>query len=398
MRIRMVHPITRRKFLCHLGRCAFLCTSSTILPWSFESSPVQAVSLKKGALGRKLSPYFTPLDDQIIRCDLCPHLCEVPSGERGLCRVRENIRGQYYSLVYGNPCAIQVDPIEKKPFYHVLPTTRSFSIATAGCNFDCKFCQNWEISQARPEETYNFKLSPEEAVQQALRYGCRSIASTYVEPTVFIEYMLEMGRLTRAHPLLKVMHSNGYINQTPLNNLCDVLDAACIDLKGFSEDFYRSMTDGSLQPVLNTLKQLKSRGIHTEIVNLIIPGKNDAMNQVRAMCRWIREELGHEVPLHFSRFYPLYKLKSIPPTPVDTLEMACKVAAEEGLHFVYIGNVAEHPNGHTYCPKCKKMLIRRIGYNVKVLGFKDGQCEYCGASIPGIWKITDHIKSSSDSI
>ena len=322
----------------------------------------------------------------MILCELCPHSCEVGPGERGLCEVRENINGQYYSLVYANPCAIHIDPIEKKPLYHVLPASRAFSLATAGCNFDCKFCQNWEIAQARPDDTYNYRLPPDQVISSALQYKSQVIASTYVEPVIFIEYMLEIGRLAKSQPLLKVMHSNGFINEKPLEDLCDVLDAACIDLKGFTEDYYQTMTGGSLEPVLNTLKVLKTRRVHTEIVNLIVPGKNDDMKQVRAMCQWIYKELGPDIPLHFIRFYPRYKLKSIPPTPVSTLEKARGVAIDEGLHFVYVGNVPEHPGGHTYCPHCKKMLIRRIGYRVKALGLNDGKCQYCGRAIFGIWK------------
>jgi len=347
-----------------------------------------ALGLKKGYLGRKLSPFFTPLEGGRIRCDLCPHSCEVEEGERGYCEVRENTGGRYYSLVYGNPCAVHVDPIEKKPFYHVLPSSRSFSIATTGCNFDCKFCQNWEISQARPDDTQNYELPPEDVVQLAERYQSDSIASTYVEPTVFVEYMIDIGILARKRGMLKVMHSNGYMNSAPLRVLSEHLDAACIDLKGFSESYYRDLTEGSLEPVLATLKQLKESGVHMEIVNLVVPGKNDKTEEIAAMCRWIKDDLGPHVPLHFSRFYPLYKLKSLPPTPVSTLERCRNIALKEGLHFVYIGNVPGHPAEHTDCPRCNARLIQRWGYKVAILHLKEGSCEQCGHPVPGIWKRT----------
>ncbi len=385
MKTVMEKTLSRRGFLARCGKGALLWSGAALIPWNARPRPVQAAALKKGLIGRKLSLYFTDLGNQVIRCDLCPHGCEVEPGGRGLCEVRENIGGRYFSLVYGNPCAVHIDPIEKKPFFHVLPASRSFSLATAGCNFDCKFCQNWEISQARPEDTFNYELSPEAVVEDALRYQCQSIASTYVEPTIFIEYMLDIGRLAKPKPLLKVMHSNGFINPKPLDDLCRVLDAACIDLKGFTEAFYRDMTEGMLAPVLETLKGLKAHGVHTEIVNLMVPGKNDDMKEVQAMCRWIFQTLGPEVPLHFSRFYPRYKLKGIAPTPVSTLDKALKIAREEGLLYVYIGNVADHPAEHTYCPHCQKMLIQRIGYRVTVVALKAGKCRYCGRSIAGIW-------------
>jgi pyruvate formate lyase activating enzyme len=346
----------------------------------------EAISLKKGLLGRELSPYFTQMEDQRVRCDLCPHLCEVEEGERGNCQVRQNMGGKYYSLVYGNPCAVHVDPIEKKPFFHILPASRSFSIATAGCNFDCKFCQNWEISQARPDETHNYDLPPRQVVQLAARYRCESIASTYVEPTIFAEYMIDIGRLAKQQGILKVMHSNGYINTAPLQELTKHLDGACIDLKSFSDSYYREITEGTLEPVLETLKQLKQANVHLEIVNLVVPSKNDDMNEIGAMCRWIKKELGSDVPLHFTRFYPLYRLKSLPPTPVATLEKARQTALEQGLRYVYIGNVPGNPGEHTDCPRCGSRLIHRIGYKVKFVDLKKGACGRCGQRIPGIWE------------
>lgn len=380
--------LSRRELIKGCGSCALLCASLQLPFVRAFARPASAQFLQRGRVGRKLSPYFTPLGGGRVRCELCPRQCEVEPGGRGDCRVRENVDGQYYSLVYGNPCAVHVDPIEKKPFYHVLPTTTSFSLATAGCNLHCKFCQNWEISQAAPEDTLNFDLSPEQAVAQALKYGCRSIASTYVEPTIFIEYMLDLGRLARPAKLLKVVHSNGFISEQPLRDLCALLDAACIDLKGFTDAYYRELTGGALQPVLDTLKRLKEWKVHTEIVTLIVPGKNDDPEQLRAMCRWIRQNLGSDVPLHFTRFSPQYKLKSLPPTPVATLDLAWKAAVAEGLHYVYIGNVPGHEAEHTTCPQCGTRLIERRGYQVEIKALREGRCQGCGLPIPGIWKTT----------
>jgi pyruvate formate lyase activating enzyme len=320
-----------------------------------------------------------------IQCELCPHRCRVAKGKRGLCRVRENRDGKYYSLVYGNPCAVHLDPIEKKPFSHVLPGTTSFSLATAGCNFQCKFCQNWEISQASPEDVYSYDVPPELIVSRAKDIGARSVAYTYVEPMIFYEYMSDIGLLVKKSGLLNVTHSNGFINPAPLKNLCKVLDAANIDLKGFTEDFYRELCGGELGPVLETLKTLKKEKVHLEITTLIIPTKNDEMSVLKEMCVWIKKELGEDTPIHFSRFYPLYKLKTLPPTPVSTLEKAREVALSVGLEYVYVGNIPGHAGENTFCPKCKKMIIQRTGYMVGEIHLKDGKCRYCGKPISGIW-------------
>jgi len=340
---------------------------------------------KKGLIKTKLSPYFTSLAGGEIQCELCPRRCRVPKGKRGFCRVRENREGRYYSLVYGNPCVIHLDPIEKESFFHVLPGTSSLTLSTAGCTFQCKFCENWEISQASPEDVYSYEIPPEMVVKKAREMGARSIAYTYAEPTIFYEYMLDTGYRAKNMGLLNVIHSNGFINHAPLKNLCKVLDAAQIDLKGFTERFYRELSSGQLAPVLETLKTLKQEKIHLEITNLMIPTKNDEMSVVEEMCLWVKRELGADTPVHFSRFYPLHKLKRLPATPVSTLDKARDLALSSGLKYVYIGKVPGHEGWNTFCPKCKKMIIQRTGYMIGEMHLKGGKCGYCGKPIPGIW-------------
>jgi len=374
--------LTKREFLKICG--ASFCVLSAAHLFGFPKTS-QAQLAKKGLIKTKVSPYFTPLSGGEIQCDLCPKRCRVSKGKRGACRVRENRDGKYYSLVYGNPCAVHPDPIEKKPFFHVLPATTSFSLATVGCNFQCKFCQNWEISQASPEDVYSYDVPPEMIVKKAKEVEARSVAYTYVEPTIFYEYMMDICQLVKKAGLLNVCHSNGFINPEPLKNLCKVMDAANIDLKGFTEAFYRDVCSGELTPVLETLKTLKKEKVHLEITNLVIPTQNDDLPGLKEMCLWIKKELGADTPMHFSRFYPLYKLRSLPPTPVSTLEKARDTALSSGLEYVYIGNIPGHEGEHTFCPKCKKLLIQRIGYMVGENHLKGGKCKFCGKPIPGIW-------------
>jgi pyruvate formate lyase activating enzyme len=374
--------LTKREFLklCGTSFCVLSAAQALGLP---ETSRAQTA--KKGLIKTKLSPFFTSLGGGDIQCDLCPKRCRVSKGKRGACRVRENRDGKYYSLVYGNPCAVHLDPIEKKPFFHVLPSTTSFSLATVGCNFQCKFCQNWEISQASPEDVYSYDVPPEIIVKNAKEVGAHSVAYTYVEPTIFYEYMVDICQLVKKAGLLNVCHSNGFINPEPLKNLCKVMDAANIDLKGFTESFYSDVCNGELAPVLETLKTLKKEKVHLEITNLVIPTQNDDLSKLKEMCLWIKTELGADTPVHFSRFYPLYKLRSLPPTPVSTLEKARNTALSSGLEYVYIGNIPGHEAEHTFCPQCKKLLIQRIGYMVGENHLKGGKCQYCGKPIPGIW-------------
>ena len=374
--------LTKREFLQFSGTS--LCMLSLGYIFTFPETS-QAQLAKKGLIRTKLSPYFTSLDGGEIQCELCPHRCRVPQGKRGFCRVRENRKGKYYSLVHGNPSALHLDPIERNPFFHVLPATNSFTIGTAGCNFQCKFCQRWELSQASPEDIYSYDIPPEIVVKKAKEMGARSIAYTETEPIIFYEYMLDVAYLARKAGLLNVIHSNGFINEGPLRNLCRVLDAANIDLKGFTETFYRDLCSGKLPPVLKTLKTINEEKIHIEITNLMIPTNNDEMSVVKEMCLWVKRELGSHTPIHFFRFYPLYKLRSLPSTPVSTLEEARVMALSCGLEYAYIGNIPGHEGGHTFCPRCKKMVIRRIGFMVGEMHLRDGKCRYCGNPIPGIW-------------
>lgn len=341
---------------------------------------------QKGFIKKREAMYYEKLDRKAIKCMLCPKKCWVGNHGRGYCEVRENQDGKYYTLVFGNPCAIHIDPIEKKPLFHFLPSTRALSLATAGCNIECKYCQNWYISQAVPEETYNYDLPPEKIVESANKEECASIAYTYTEPMVFYEYVLETSKLARKKGVKNVLITNGFINPDPLEELCNYADAANVDLKGFTEEFYRTVCDGTLKDVLNSLKIYRRRKIHLEITNLIIPTKNDDMKLIKEMCKWIRDELGEEVPLHFSRFYPMYKLKNLHLTPVETLENARKVAMDAGLQYVYIGNVPGHPGENTYCSNCGKLVIGRTGFSVYEYNLNEGKCKFCGHIIPGVWE------------
>lgn len=322
---------------------------------------------------------------EYVKCNLCPRGCVISEGHRGECGVRENRGGKLYTMVYGNPCALNNDPIEKKPFYHFLPGTLAFSIATAGCNLHCLYCQNWDISQKRPEETVNYDAPPEAVVSAALSRQSTSVAYTYSEPTIFYEYMLDTAHLARINGLRNVVISAGYINPDPLRQLCRVVDAIKIDLKGFNREFYRRVCSAERDPVLESIKTIHQEGVHLEIVNLVVPTLNDDLDELRELARWVRDNVGPDVPLHFTRFHPMYKLTNLPPTPVETLERAYDIAKEEGLHYVYVGNVPGHPGNNTLCPQCGRLLIARTGFSVMEYYLRDGKCPTCGTAIPGVW-------------
>ena len=329
--------------------------------------------------------YYEKLDNRKIRCKLCPRKCVIDDLERGYCGVRENHGGAYYSLIYGKPCTAHIDPIEKKPLFHFLPGTSAFSLATVGCNVVCKFCQNWEIAQSTPDQVPSFDLPPVKAAELAKTKKCASIAYTYSEPVIFTEYMYDCAVEGRRRDVRSVMISNGYINPEPMKDLCGVLDAVKIDLKGFSERFYKELVSGELRPVLDTLVLLKSQDIWFEIVYLVIPGQNDDPGELQAMCQWIYNELGPDTPLHFTRFHPQYRLTNLPPTPLNTLRQARKIGLENGLSFVYTGNVPGDEGENTYCPNCGEIVVRRFGYSIGAINIKNGRCAKCQTRIAGVW-------------
>lgn len=330
--------------------------------------------------------YYQKLDKKSVQCLLCPRGCVISPGKRGYCGIRENRDGVLYSLSYAKPVAVHLDPIEKKPLFHFLPGSQSFSVATAGCNLKCNFCQNWEISQKIPEEVNFVYMAPVELARQAAASGATSIAYTYTEPTIFYEYMLDTAKAAKLKGIRNIIHSNGYINEEPLSELCLYLDGANIDLKGFSEEFYAKMCQGTLEPVLKSLKVLKKSGVHLEITNLVIPGANDDPELIKKMCLWIKENLGVDTPLHFSRFYPLYKLSSLSPTPLEALKKARQIALDAGLKYVYIGNLAGNQAENTNCPKCNKLVIGRRGYIITENNLEKGRCKFCGEKIEGVWQ------------
>ncbi|MFC1823079.1 AmmeMemoRadiSam system radical SAM enzyme [Thermodesulfobacteriota bacterium] len=324
-------------------------------------------------------------DGKNVQCQICPNRCYLTPGDRSICRSKVNIDGKLYSLAYGNPCSANVDPIEKKPLNHFYPTTSVFSIATTGCNFRCLNCQNWEISQRRPEDVRHYELFPRDVIREARRKGTPSIAYTYSEAITYYEYTYDTAKLAREAGLKNVLVSNGYINKKPLTKLAKYLDGANINLKSFDDRVYLSLNGGSLDPVLTTFKTLRDEGVWFEMTTLVVPTYVDDAEMIKRMCGWILEELGPDYPLHFLRFYPQYKLTKLPPTPITTLEHLRGIALKEGIHYVFLGNVPGHRWCHTYCHRCGKLLIERKGYHMGRFDLVDGKCRFCNSPIPGRW-------------
>ncbi len=333
---------------------------------------------------RKLAMYQEETPRGIM-CRICPNECVLREGEVSKCNNRKVHNSKLYTMAYGNPCSVNIDPVEKKPLYHFFPGSRAFSIATAGCNLVCLNCQNWTISQTSPDKTRNFDLMPEKVVSEAVKNNSRSIAYTYSEPMTFYEYTFETATLARKAGVRNIVKSNGYINPEPLKKLCSVIDAANIDLKSFNESTYLKLSGGKLQPVLDSLKIYRDAGVWLEITNLVIPGWTDKIDEIGSMCKWLSENGFRDTPLHFSRFHPTHKLQQLPPTPVEILKNAVKTATGEGIRYVYTGNVPGNEISDTSCASCGTTLVSGQGYTITGNTITSGKCSKCGNTIPGVW-------------
>ncbi|HOI18531.1 MAG TPA: AmmeMemoRadiSam system radical SAM enzyme [Candidatus Woesearchaeota archaeon] len=320
-----------------------------------------------------------------VICLLCPHKCKISEGKRGICRARLNIGGKLYDTNYSNLCAFFVDPIEKKPMFHFIPSSKTLSVAIAGCNLKCLNCQNFEISLGDSKKTVIIKLTPHELVEEAIKKGVKIISYTYTEPTIFYDYMIDTAKIAKRKNIKNIIVSNGYINPKPLEELCSLLDGANIDLKCFDEKGMQRLTSGSIYPVLKSLKLIKSKKVFLEITNLIVPQYSDDLKAIKDMCKWIVKNLGKDTPIHFSAFYPTYKLSNLNVTPNELLKQARKIAVDVGLNFVYIGNTRILDAENTYCPSCKHILIERKGYQIYNNNIDNGKCNFCKQIIPGVW-------------
>ena len=327
--------------------------------------------------------FYKKLKNKIVQCNLCPHFCVINPGERGKCKVRQNQDGKLISLVYNKPCSVAIDPIEKKPLYHFMPGKKTLSIATAGCNLACSMCQNYTISQVNPETIDTLNLTPEEVVESCKKNNLKIISFTYTEPTIFYEYMLDIAKLAKKAKIKCIIVSNGYINKEPLKKLLTYVKAANIDLKGNSL-FYEQICGGKIEPVLETLKFLKEKGVWFEITNLIVPGYNDNVDEFKKTVTWIKENLGTDIPLHLSAFYPCYKLNNIQATDPALLVKLRIIAKSLGLKYVYTGNINDIDGSTTFCPKCGQAVLVRKNFTPIENKLKRGKC--CKEKIPGVWQ------------
>lgn len=326
---------------------------------------------------------YEKLEDKRVRCKLCAHGCQISEGALGICQVRQNRKGTLYSLVYGKPVALNVDPIEKKPLFHLYPGSTSFSISTVGCNFKCEFCQNWRISQASVSGFTGRSVEPQEVVDSAKDHGCQSISYTYTEPTIFFEYAYDIARLAYLEGMANVFVTNGYMTAEALKTIAPYLDGANVDLKSFQDDYYRRLCKAKLEPVLSSIRLMRELDIWVEVTTLILPGQNDSKAELAQIANFIAE-VGIEIPWHISRFHPDYKMTHLHSTPVDTLKLAIDIGKQAGLRYVYVGNVPGEESESTFCFDCGRLLIQRYGFTVLKNEVREGRCPSCGVSIDGV--------------
>jgi pyruvate formate lyase activating enzyme len=324
---------------------------------------------------------FWKADGDKIVCELCPHFCKISDGKVGVCNVRQNRKGKLYSLIYGKLTSIAPDPIEKKPLFHFYPGTSVLSFGTVGCNYSCPFCQNYSISQAKPGDTRLRNLDPKNVVNLVKKYGCEGVAWTYNEPAIWHEFAYDCSKLVKDAGYYSLYVTNGYINEEPLRDIAPYLDAMNIDLKSLKEDFYKKLCKAKVQPVLDTCILAKELGIHIELTNLIIPDENDRKEDFEEFTSWAVENLGPEVPVHFSRFHPDYKMLDRPRTPIKTLQLATDVAEKAGLKYIYVGNVPSNDWENTYCPNCGNKVIGRWGFSISKYDLDGDKCKKCGEAV-----------------
>ncbi len=331
---------------------------------------------------KKEASFWKPLKNQTVQCFLCPHHCVIAPGKNGICGVRTNENGTLFSLIYQACSSIAADPIEKKPLYHFHPGSLVLSLGSVGCTFRCDHCQNYQISMARPEEQMLRELPAEQLRMVASKQGCEGVAWTYNEPTIWHEYTREAAQKVKDAGLYTVYVTNGYIEEEPLKDIAPYLDAMNIDVKAFREEFYKKTCKARLAPVLQTCERAKKLGIHLEITYLVIPGHNDASDEMKEFCHWVAEKLGVDTPVHFSRFHPDYSMTDVPMTPLSTLLTCHSMAKDAGIQYVYLGNIGHGDYDNTYCPSCKNLLVERYGFSAHIKGLAQGTCSRCGASIP----------------
>jgi pyruvate formate lyase activating enzyme len=375
--------LDRRRLFGALGMGAF-CALLNRPVLAVEKLAIGAV-VEGDDLPAQEASWYRKLAEDRVECQLCPRACQVANLERGGCGVRENRNGTYYTLVHSLACSVHLDPIEKKPFFHVLPGREALSFATAGCNVECKFCQNWEISQFRPEQVRAQFLPPDTLAQAARKAGAPLVSATYSEPVVFWEYVRDTALACRRIGVRSAVVTNGFIQDKPLRQVLPLLTAVKVDLKSFRDAFYKDIVRGELKPVLQTIETIKKQGVWLELVVLLVPTLNDSPGEIRDLARWVKGTLGAEVPVHLTRFHPTYRLTNLPPTPVSTLEQSWEIARAEGLQFAYLGNVPGHPGENTHCPGCDKVVIRRVGFQVVENRMRKDRCPDCQRLLPGIW-------------